>query len=262
MDRLYDRILVRHPPDSYTRCVSTNPDRDSIDLTLAKRQHRDYVSILKESGLEVIELPPIDDFPDSVFAYDPVLLGVKKCVIGRFGEKTRRGEEKALVKDLANHRGRVGQMFFIQEPGTLEGGDVLVTTKGLFVGESTRTNGQGIRQLTQCLTGVQVQPIKTSMFHLLCGCSYLNSNRILLVPDLLHPSLFPQFEFVTVPEKEAYAAEALYLGENRVLIPSGYPHTAENLRKGGYEPIETDLSEFCKGDGGVSCLSAPVFKML
>ena len=262
MDRLYDVILVRPPSDSYKRCVSTNPARETIDIALAKRQHKDYVSILKESNLEVIELPPLEDLADSVFAYDPALLGVEKCVIGRFGERTRRRENKALVTDLANHKNEVGEMKFVREPGTLEGGEILVTENRIFVGESTRTNMQGIKQLTEYVGNMGVQPIKTSMFHLLCACSYLDGNRILLAPDLLHASSFAGFEFVLVPEKEAYASEVLYLGEKRVLIPSGYPQTAKHLRGAGYKPVETDLSEFYKGDGGVSCLSAPVYKVL
>jgi dimethylargininase len=261
MDRLFDVILVRPPSDSYKMCVSTNPARDTIDITLAKRQHKDYVSILRESNLEVIELPALDDLPDSVFAYDPALLGVKTCVIGRFGETTRSGENSAVVTDLMNHRNKVGEMKFIQKPGTLEGGDILVTGKGVFVGESTRTNMQGIMQLTGYVS-TQVQPIRTNMFHLLCACSFLDDSRILLAPDLLPPSSFAGFEFVLVPEKEAYASEALYLGEKKVLIPSGYAETAKNLRNAGYRPVETDLSEFYKGDGGVSCLSAPVYKTL
>jgi len=262
MDRLYDVILVRPPSNSYKMCVSTNSARDTIDVTLAKRQHKDYVSILKESNLEVIELPALDDLPDSVFAYDPALLGVKTCVIGRFGERTRRGENDALVTDLMNHGNRVGAMKFIREPGTLEGGDVLVTGKGIFVGESTRTNMQGVNQLTEYVSTLRVQPIRTSTFHLLCACSFLDDERILLAPDLLPSSSFAGFEFVFVPEKEAYASEALYLGEKKVLIPSGYPETTKNLKSAGYKPIETDLSEFYKGDGGVSCMSAPVYKIL
>jgi dimethylargininase len=243
-------------------CVTTNPAGDTIDVTLAKHQHRDYVSILKESNLEVIELPVLHDLPDSVFVYDPALLGVKTCVIGRFGERTRRGENKALITDLTNLGDKVGKMKMIQDPATLEGGDILVTGRGVFVGESTRTNMQGIKQLAEYQSPLQVTSIRTSMFHLLCACSFLDDSRILLAPDLLPASSFAGFEFVLVPEREAYASEALYLGEKKVLIPSGYPKTTRNLRSAGYKPIETDLSEFYKGDGGVSCLSAPVYTIL
>ena len=100
MDRLYDTVFVRPPGNSYARCVSSNPERDTIDVTLAKEQHLDYVSAIEESGVKVFKLPVLEKFPDSVFAYDPGLLGKETCVIGRFGEKSRRGEERALAKDL------------------------------------------------------------------------------------------------------------------------------------------------------------------
>lgn len=266
MDRVFDVIFVRPPADSYNRCVSTNPARDTIDVTLAKRQHKNYVSILKESkNLKVFELPPLADLPDSVFVTDPAILGVGTCVIGRFGEKTRRGENHALVEDLRNYSGEVGEIKIVQDPGTMEGGDILVTEKQIFAGyrsgESTRTNLQGVKQLAKHVK-LNVQPIKSNTFHMLCACSYLTGNEMLLASDVLPASLFPGFEFVSVPKSELYASEALYLGEKRVMLPVGNPRTSKNLKDAGYEPIEIDLSEFYKGDGGVSCLSAPVYKML
>ena len=267
MERLYDSIFVRPPSDIYAKCVSTNPDRDTIDVTLAKRQHREYVSVLKESrNLDVIELPSLPNLPDSVFAADPAVLGVETCIIGRFGEKSRRPENDALAQDLSNYRNRVGEIRRILDPGTMEGGDVLVTESKIFTGfrpnsESTRTNIEGIRQLAK-YSKVRVQQIESSTFHLLCACSFLRGRDLLLAPETLSPNHFPGFKFVNVPQQEVYASEALYLGEGRVMIPSGYPRTSKNLKNAGYSPVEVDLSEFYKGDGGVSCLSAPVYKPL
>jgi len=261
LDRLYDSIFVRPPGDSYARCVSSNPERDKIDVNLAKRQHRAYVSILKESGLRVLELPVLEELPDSVFAYDPGFLGKTTCVIGRFGEESRRGENQALAKDLRNYSDDIGTLTFVAEPGTLEGGDILVTERTIFIGESTRSNHEGIRQFAECLNTTKVSPVETKTFHMLCGCSYLSNGKMLIVPELLDPKLFPGFEHILVPENEAYAAEALYLGEGRVLIPTGFPKTSKKLRETGYRPVEVELSEFYKGDGGVSCLSQPVWKI-
>jgi dimethylargininase len=242
--------------------VSTNPDRNTIDVTLAKRQHRNYVSILKESkNLKVIELPPLRGLPDSIFVTDPAILGISTCIIGRFGETTRRGENQALIKDLRAYGSMVGEIKTVQDPGTMEGGDILVTEQQIFAGESTRTNLEGVKQLAK-YSKLKVQPTKSHTFHMLCACSYLTSNEILLAPEVLPENLFPGFKFVTAPKDELYAAEALYLGERRVMIPAGYPRTAKNLKDSGYKPIETNLSEFYKGDGGVSCLSAPVYRSL
>jgi len=241
------------------KCVSTHSQRDNIDLTLAKKQHREYVSIIREEGIKVIELPPLEEFPDSVFAYDTGILGKRGCVIGRFGEESRRGEEKALAENLGEYASEVGTVQYIHEPGTLEGGDVLVAEQGIFVGESTRTNLDGIRHLVEYVKGVSVRSIRSDTFHMLCGCSYLSKGTILIVPELLSPDRFPGFSFVSLPMEESYASEALYLGDGRVLIPAGYPKTSSRLKEAGYRPVEVELSEFNKGDGGVSCLSQPVW---
>jgi len=261
MDRLFDFAFVRHPADSYVRCVSTNPRRSEIDLGLAKEQHRQYVSTLKEAGINVVELPPLEDFPDSVFMQDAALLGSQRSIIGRFGEETRRGEEKVLLDELGNHRNEIGKISFVKEPGTLEGGDILVTDRGLFVGESRRTNSNGIEQLAAYFDDSEVRCVKTGLLHLLCGCSYLSDGKMIIAPDLVSPACFPGFEFVSLSIEEAYAADALYLGDGEVLIPSGFPKVGKKLGESGYTGIEVDVSEFYKGDGGVTCLCSPVYRI-
>lgn len=136
MDRLFNSVLVRPPSTSYEHCVSSNPDSNSIDIQLARIQHQSYVSILKENDIKVLELPSYENYPDSVFMQDPAVLGLRRSIIGRFGEISRRGEESKLgselhqldmTKDSAVHR--------IESPGTLEGGDIMITDrKQMFVG--------------------------------------------------------------------------------------------------------------------------------
>ena len=262
MDRLFDLVFVRPPPRSYVKCVSTNPSKNEIDPTLAKEQHRQYVSKLREYGVGVVELPPLENFPDSVFMQDPALLGSRRSIIGRFGEMTRRGEEAALFDELRNHAAKIGAIQFVKDPGTLEGGDVLVTDRGLFVGESRRSNSSGARQLAAYLDDLEVRSVKISLLHLLCGCSYISKGRIIIAPDLVSPASFPGFEFVSLSIEEAYAADALYLGDGKVLIPSGFPTVNRKLERAGYEGIEVEMSEFQKGDGGVTCLCSPVYRQL
>lgn len=259
--RLFETVLVRPPANSYVKCISANPAKTSIDLHYAKEQHTQYVSTLKESGLRVIELSPLEDFPDSVFMQDPAILGSSRTVIGRFGEISRRGEEGALLKDLTDRRLAIGTVRSVESPGTLEGGDIVITEQGLFVGESQRTNEDGIRQLSACLDHLQVKIVKTRLMHLLCGCSYLSKGSMIIAPDLVDPKSFPGFRFITIPFEEAYATDALYVGDSRVIIPSGFPKTLMKLKEAGYRPVEVDVSEFYKGDGGVTCLCSPVYNL-
>jgi dimethylargininase len=85
---------------------------------------------------------------------------------------------------------------------------------------------------------------------------------MLIVPDLVDPKSFPDFKFISIPKEESYAADALYLGDRKVLIPLGFNRTVTKLTEAGYTPIEVDVSEFWKGDGGVTCLSSPIYHTL
>jgi dimethylargininase len=262
MDRLFDAMLVRQPSSTYENCVSSNPQKDEIDLQLALKQHRTYVSVLREHGIKVLEFATLERYPDSVFMQDPAILGVKRSVIGRFGELTRRGEEEALLANLLQ-TGHKSAIHRIERPGTLEGGDVIITdVQKLFVGESSRSNASGIHQLSVFLPDLTVIKVKTNLLHLLCGCSYLSKRTMIITPELISPDHFPGFKFVKFDKNDAYASDALYVGDGGVLIPSGFPKASRKLADAGYKPIEVDLSEFHKGDGGVTCLCSPIYNLL
>ncbi|MCD6371953.1 MAG: amidinotransferase [Thermococcus sp.] len=263
MDRLFDKVIVRPPGENYKNCVSTNPMHKTIDVKLAQKQHREYVKVLRENDIEVIELEPLEDHPDSVFVQDTSIIGASShsAVIARFGEPSRRGEEKSVKEFLLSENFDVVE---IKAPGTLEGGDVLVTDRGVvFIGESQRTNKAGIEQFVAHFKGVKVVGVPiTKVFHLLSAVNYLGNGIIAISPHVIDTSYFKGFKMITVPEDELYANNMLYLGEKRVLMPSGYPETEEKLRREGFKPITVDVSEFWKGDGGVTCLNSPFYKPL
>ncbi len=264
MDRLFDSVIVRTPSNSYTQCISTNPDKGNIDIQLARKQHHTYVSILKENGIKVVELPPCETYPDSVFMQDPAVLGIGRSIIGRFGEVSRRGEQLELISELKElSLLKDSDMLEIQSPGTVEGGDIMITDrKELFVGQSPRTNSEGIEQLRRIFHDLKVVGVKTEQMHLLCGCSYLSESTMIITPDLVNPLNFPGMRYVKLGREDWYASDAMYLGNHRVLIPSGYPNASEKLREAGYYAVEVDVSEFHKGDGGVTCLSSPIYNVL
>jgi len=263
VDRLFSKVLVRTPPKSMARCVSSNPLRSAVDPLEAARQHREYVSVLKEHGVDVEVLPPQEEYPDSVFIQDTAVVGAKsgRALIARFGVASRRGEESSVEKTL---RERGFETLRVSEPGTLEGGDVMVTDTGIvFVGISRRTNSIGVEYLRRAFPDVEVVKVPvTRVLHLLSAVNYLGNKTVAIVPELIDPQYFRGFRLVRIPLEESYAANMLYLGDRRVLIPSGYPRTAEILRREGFKPIEVEVTEFWKCDGGVTCLSLPFYEVL
>ncbi|MEM4486334.1 MAG: arginine deiminase family protein [Zestosphaera sp.] len=258
--RLFDSVIVRPPTKDLTKCVSTHPFKDTLDMNLALKQHEEYIKILREEGIHVYTLPQLEGSPDSVFIQDTAIVRSSKrqALISRFGEAKRRGEEDSVenfLKKAGFTTHRVGP------PATLEGGDVLITNIGMvYVGMTSRTNSFGIEALRHFLEDHKVIAVPTSkVFHLLSAVNYIGNKAVAIVPELVDPLFFEGFTQIRVPLEEAYAANMLYLGDNKILLPEGYPKTVERLRSSGYRVIEVDVSEFRKCDGGVTCLSLPLY---
>ena len=243
--------LVRPPGAGYVRAISSTSAH--IDVALAQAQHAEYCQALAAAGLAVEMLPPDEDYPDSCFMQDPALVIAGQAIICRPGAASRRGEEEALAGWLG---GRM-PVARIEDPGTLEGGDVLVLPDCVLVGESARSNAAGIRQLAALLAPAGLPVISVPVgdnLHLLSGVAYLGQNRLLAVEAFAERPVFAGLDIIPVPPAEAYAANVLALGDH-VIVPAGYPRVARALRACGLTVLPVPTSEFAKADGGVTCLS-------
>ena len=130
----------------------------------------------------------------------------------------------------------------------------------MFIGLSHRTNAEGARQLAAWLAGhgytsatVDIRAMD-SILHLKSGLSCLAGERLLLIPELAGHPAFANYDRLVIDADEAYAANAVQVND-RVLVAAGHPKLVATLRAHGYAPLELDMSEFAKLDGGLSCLS-------
>src|SRR4051794_14977224 len=105
--------------------------------------------------------------PDSVFVEDTAVVFDEIAIITRPGAVSRRGEVEAMANALRPHR----RLAFIQPPGTLDGGDVLVTPGTVFVGISGRTNADAARQLATHIAPFGFETISVPV----SGCLHLKS---------------------------------------------------------------------------------------
>ena len=146
---------------------------------------------------------------------------------------------------------------YIQSPGTMEGGDVMMVGDTFYIGRSARTNEEGIRQFSEILakygyTVVEV-PLE-KVLHLKTGVNYLENNNMLVSGEFKDKVEFAAYNRHEIPENEAYAANCIWVND-KVLVPAGYPTVEKLVKEMGYEVILVDTSEFRKIDGGLSCLS-------
>ena len=224
------------------------------DYDLACRQHADYVAALENCGLVVTVLPPDQEFPDSTFVEDTAVMLPNAVILTRPGALSRRGEVLEIRPTL---EALVENISVIQSPGTLEGGDVMMVDTHFYIGLSERTNEAGARQMITILesyglTGSMVA--LDEMLHLKSGVSYIESDNLLAYGEFIGRSEFKQFDTLQVSVGEAYAANSLWVN-GTVLVPQGYPDTANAIESRGYTVGVLNVSEFQKLDGGLSCLS-------
>ena len=96
----FKNALLRTPSKSVVNAISSkeiSPDYGEI-----LKEHSAYKDALKSIGLNVITLPPLEEFPDSMFVEDPALTFSNGCIVLRPGAKSRFGEKGSLALELAN----------------------------------------------------------------------------------------------------------------------------------------------------------------
>lgn len=67
----YSHAIVSRIPNSFAKSVGAS---DGINLEEAKREHEEYCKALRSLGLDVIELPADEAFPDSPFVEDTAVV--------------------------------------------------------------------------------------------------------------------------------------------------------------------------------------------
>ncbi len=227
---------------------------------LALRQHGLLKQKLKEFGAEVLDLPELIGHPNSVFTRDASLYTPRGYIKLNLGLKTRKGEETWMA-DFLNAQGGLcaGE---INEPGTVEGGDVVLAGNVAFIGNSVRTNEEGIRQFSKIVTkmGYEVRAIKLpdTILHLDKALMTLDSKRVLFCKEFVSRKDISGFEGVEIICGENTTANIICLGDNEFIVNYTNDVVIDLLKRRDYVVHVLDLTEFTKGMGGPNCLIMPV----
>jgi dimethylargininase len=245
--------ITREVSPRFNECEITHIERTPIDLNIARAQHHKYVNVLKELGCHVIELPAELDLPDSVFVEDTAFVLPEVAVITRPGADSRKPETESVGRALSPYV----KLVHIQEPATVDGGDVLILGKNIYVGLSSRSNREAIKQLNELLYdyGYSVIGLEThDCLHLKSAVTRVADKTVLINKSWVEPHDFTNFDLIEVDPAEPFAANCLPIGE-LIILPSAFPKTQAKLEKRGYKIVTVDVSELAKAEGAVTCCS-------
>ena len=269
--------LTRAVPRSIDSCELTHLARTPIDYARAVEEHEQYEAALTDLGCRVERLPDAPDQPDSVFVEDTAVVFDDLGVIARPGAVSRRGEVATAIAALSRYR----RLAFIQAPGTLDGGDVLVVPGRVFVGDTARTNAEGARQLAALVSPLGYDVVRvpvTKCLHLKSAVSSLPQERggdgnatnersiapfrgnLLINRDWIDAGAFAGFGLIDVDPGEPAAANVLAIGD-RVLCADEFPRTREKIAARGFVTLSVPAGELAKAEGGLTCgsLVFPIF---
>ncbi|CAH1115539.1 unnamed protein product [Psylliodes chrysocephalus] len=192
-------------------------NRGEIELEEAKKQHENYVRLLREIGLDVIELPPDEAMPECVFVEDTAVVCNGTALIARPGA-AHRTREVETIRVVLKKELDLPIIEMSDAKARLEGGDVLFTGREFFVGISQWTNEAGARAVAAAFPEYPCTPIKVP------ESKHLKSIITMGGPDLLCVGAGKEaqevlkrmereatfsYGIITLPEDEA--ANVLYL---------------------------------------------------
>jgi dimethylargininase len=245
--------ITRDVSASLADCQLSFVSRDAIDIALAKLQHEAYRKALESLGCKVIALPAQDALPDAVFVEDVAIVLDEIAIVTRPGAPSRREEGASVADVLRNHR----QLRTIEAPATIDGGDVLLIGRRIYVGQGDRSNPEGIAQLEALVAefGYTIRGIPTcDCLHLKSAVTQVGEDTLLIQPDWVDRDFFDDFRLIEVDPGEEHAANALRVGTG-VIHPACFPLTQARLRDAGIVVVPVDLSELQKAEGATTCCS-------
>ena len=219
----------------------------------ARAQHAAYSDLLYSLGCDVVVLNTNHEFPDAVFVEDTAIVLDEVAILTSPGAESRRGEIAGIERELSQHR----PIERIALPATLDGGDVAIAGRVLLVGKSARTNAEGAAALAAIVRkyGYIVRRIGMhDCLHLKSACCALPDGRLLVNPQWIELKDLAGFDIVEIDPSEPFAADVLVIGRS-VVSAADNPKTAALIGTLGFDSRTTNLSEFAKAEGGVTCLS-------
>jgi dimethylargininase len=250
----FTHALCRTPSQSITRGLRAS-DQGDPDAARFRAEHAAYVAALAATGATVTVLPPLEEFPDSVFIEDPALVLRGQAIVLRPGAPTRIGEAAALRADLLRYCG--GIIDLVTE-GFVDGGDILCSDHEVMLGLSARTNLKGAEDLRPIVEGLgyKLRIVQTppEILHFKTESSLLDAETILATPALARSGCFDGYHVIETPAGEEAAANAIRFNAT-VFVSAGFPRTVELLRRQGFDVATLETTQAALVDGGLSCMS-------
>lgn len=268
-----EKVLLHKPGDELD-VVKGNEKawrwRGSINKEKIIEDFYRFKNILEEEGVEVEMMK--DAYPDKPYQYfmrDTCIITPAGAIFGRMALNERKGEEIPVMKKLVDID--IPVIYTVHSSGTFEGGNFMwIDEETAVIGESIKTNMEGIRQIREVLAMQDVEVLDVSVpSHFTKNNGYGHIDGLLSILDKDLAAVYPEglpyrfleylaekdFELIEVPgdERSKLGINFLPLGPRKTIAVEGNTKTKKLLEDNGVEVIDVELDYLIKGGGGPRC---------
>jgi dimethylargininase len=145
----------------------------------------------------------------------------------------------------------------MDEPATMDGGDIFIMGGVVYAGRSGRTNDHGLAQLETLARRQGLDMVVVDVLdglHLKSAVRPIGPETVVVTQGAVDESRMPGLRKVAEAIGERFLFSALPLGP-RLLATASSPKTNEAVAGLGFEVDAIDVSEILAADGGLTCMS-------
>lgn len=244
------------------------PTREAVT-----QQVNNFISVLKEHGINVYQPRPLPYLPDQMMTRDIGIVVGSSFIVTTMAAESRRLEWRGYA-GLFERFPQSSEIIFAPEDIVIEGGDVVVDKGKIFIGIGQRTTLKGAAWLMQNAPEFEIVPVNLKalnegedVLHLDCSFLPVGQHYALIYPDGLQDipaSLRESYEFIKVTRKEqqSLGTNVLSLSPNAVISRPASKRINKLLRERGLEVIEVPYPDPPKTGGSFRCCTLPLFRQV
>ncbi|UCH27892.1 MAG: hypothetical protein JSV66_09715 [Trueperaceae bacterium] len=255
-----DNFKLYEPINAQQRHFYAN---DPPRLEVLKQQQAAFVEVLERHGVQIVWAAVREDSPAQVYTRDVAFSLDDTLVVCAMREPVRQREPEALEPLLAEVEGSIERV----EAGFLEGGDVILDGRWLYVGLSDRTDPAGLSWLDRRFGDrfeIMPVPMKPGFLHLDVVFNRAGRDTALIhAPALTAEALSlleSRYHLIEVDAEEQFrdAVNVFSLSPGEVVADLRNARVNALLRERGLNVIELDFSEIMKMGGAFRCATCPL----